>query len=221
MGGGDLSLMSGMVDKGWLGRKSRQGFYTYAGKKGKTLGPEVRAYLADFAEGRVSALGETEIQDRIAARLVNEAATCLQDEVIRNPGDGDVGLVLGIGFAPFKVGPFRYLDAVEVASCVDRMHGLAETLGPQFEPCQLLKEAAATAAATAGTTQSRCTPTPRPPATAPRAASSATTAARAASPAATTTTTLPPAPVSPGINIVTSVCVDVDLDRARRRRSFP
>lgn len=70
MGGSDLSLMSGMVDKGWLGRKSRQGFYTYAGKKGKTLGPDVRAYLADFTEGRVSALGETEIQDRIAARLV-------------------------------------------------------------------------------------------------------------------------------------------------------
>ena len=144
MGGGDISLMPGMDDKGWLGRKSRQGFYMYAGKKGKTLGPEVRAYLADFAEGRVSALGETKIQDRIAARLVNEAATCLQDEVIWNPGDGDVGLVLGIGFAPFKGGPFRCLDAVEVASYVDRMHGLAETLGPQFERCQSLKEAAAT-----------------------------------------------------------------------------
>ena len=143
MGGGDLSLMSGMDDKGWLSRKSRQGFYMCAGKKGKTLGPEVRAYLADFAEGRVSALGETKIQDRIAARLVNEAATCLQDEVIWNPGDGDIGLVFGIGFAPFKGGPFRYLDAVGVAPYVDRMRGLAETLGPQFEPCQLLKDYAA------------------------------------------------------------------------------
>ena len=92
-----------------------------------------------IAEGRVSALGGTAIQDRIAARLVNKAATCLQDEVIRNPGDGDVGLVFGMGFAPFKGGLSRYLNAVGVTSCVDRMHGLAETLGPQFEPCQLLK----------------------------------------------------------------------------------
>jgi enoyl-CoA hydratase/long-chain 3-hydroxyacyl-CoA dehydrogenase len=140
MGGGDLSLMTNMVEKGWLGRKSNQGFYTYAGKKGKTIGSEVTAYLKEFTGGKVSNLSEKDIQDRIASRLVNEAAKCLEDDIIENPVAGDIGLVFGIGFAPFKGGPFRYLDAVGVSSYVDRMNGFADTLGEQFEPCQLLKD---------------------------------------------------------------------------------
>ncbi|KAL3797061.1 hypothetical protein ACHAW5_007562 [Stephanodiscus triporus] len=143
MGGGDISLMSKMVEKGWLGKKSKQGFFTYTGKKGKTIGPEVNSYLREFTGGRVSNMSETNIQDRIASRLVNEAAKCLEDGIIDNPVDGDIGLVFGIGFAPFKGGPFRYMDAVGVTSYVDRMNRFADELGDQFEPCQLLKDYAA------------------------------------------------------------------------------
>ena len=144
MNGGDISLMTNMVEKGWLGKKSKQGFFTYTGKKGKTIGPEVNAYIKEFTGGKVSNMSETDIQDRIASRLINEAAKCLEDEIIENPVAGDIGLVFGIGFAPFKGGPFRYLDAVGVSSYVDRMNGFADTLGEQFEPCQLLKDYAAT-----------------------------------------------------------------------------
>ena len=144
MNGGDISLMTNMVEKGWLGKKSKQGFFTYTGKKGKTIGPEVNAYIKEFTGGKVSNMSETDIQDRIASRLINEAAKCLEDEIIENPVAGDIGLVFGIGFAPFKGGPFRYLDAVGVSSYVDRMNGFADTFGEQFEPCQLLKDYAAT-----------------------------------------------------------------------------
>jgi enoyl-CoA hydratase/long-chain 3-hydroxyacyl-CoA dehydrogenase len=143
MGGGDLSLMTNMVEKGWTGRKSKQGFFTYSGKKDKKIGPEVTAYLKEFTGGKVCNMSEVDIQDRIATRLVNEAAKCLEDEIIENPVAGDIGLVFGIGFAPFKGGPFRYLDAVGVTKYVDRMNGFADTLGEQFEPCQLLKDYAA------------------------------------------------------------------------------
>ena len=143
MGGGDISLMSKMVEKGWLGKKSKQGFFTYTGKKDKAIGPEVNSYLREFTGGRVSGMSETDIQDRIASRLVNEAAKCLEDGIIDNPVDGDIGLVFGIGFAPFKGGPFRYMDAVGVTSYVDRMNRFADELGEQFEPCQLLKDYAA------------------------------------------------------------------------------
>ncbi|KAL3779194.1 hypothetical protein ACHAWO_008100 [Cyclotella atomus] len=143
MGGGDLSLMTNMVEKGWTGRKSKQGFFTYSGKKDKKIGPQVTAYLKEFTGGKVSNMSEVDIQDRIATRLVNEAAKCLEDEIIENPVAGDIGLVFGIGFAPFKGGPFRYLDAVGVGQYVDRMNGFADTLGEQFEPCQLLKDYAA------------------------------------------------------------------------------
>jgi len=141
MGGGDLSLMSKMVEKGWLGKKTNQGFYTYSGKKGKpTIGAEVTSYLKEFTGGNTSDLSETEVQNRIVARLVNEAAMCLQDEIIENPVCGDIGLVFGIGFAPFRGGVFRYLDSLGTSSFVDMMNGYAETKGEHFEPCQLLKD---------------------------------------------------------------------------------
>lgn len=141
MGGGDLSLMTKMVEKGWLGKKSNQGFFTYSSEKGKpTIGSEVTAYLKEFTGGKTSNLSETDIQNRIVARLVNEAAMCLQDEIIENPVCGDIGLVFGIGFAPFRGGVFRYLDSVGTSSFVDMMNGFAETKGRQFEPCQILKD---------------------------------------------------------------------------------
>mmetsp|Transcript_19666 Transcript_19666/g.36706 ORF Transcript_19666/g.36706 Transcript_19666/m.36706 type:complete len:799 (-) Transcript_19666:360-2756(-) len=144
MEGGDISLMKNMIGKGWLGKKSGQGFYTYdKKKKGKTVSAEVKSYLKDFVQQDLN-LDEKEIQDRIVSRFVNEAAMCLQDEIIANPVVGDIGLVFGTGFAPFRGGPFRYLDQVGVSQYVDRMNYFADKYGAQFEPCQLLKDYAAT-----------------------------------------------------------------------------
>lgn len=75
---------------------------------------------------------------------MNEAAKCLEDEIIENPVVGDIGLVFGTGFAPFRGGPFRYMDQVGVTKYVDMMNGFADKYGRQFEPCQLLKDYAAT-----------------------------------------------------------------------------
>ncbi|KAL3920232.1 MAG: hypothetical protein SGILL_003361, partial [Bacillariaceae sp.] len=143
MDGGDISLMKNMIEKGWLGKKSGQGFYTYDKKKGKTVSPEVKAYVNDFVQTDLK-LDEKEIQDRIISRFVNEAAKCLEDEIIENPVVGDIGAVFGTGFAPFRGGPFRYLDQVGVSQYVDRMNYFADKYGAQFEPCQLLKDYAAT-----------------------------------------------------------------------------
>jgi enoyl-CoA hydratase/long-chain 3-hydroxyacyl-CoA dehydrogenase len=76
-------------------------------------------------------------------RFVNEAAKCLEDEIIEDPVVGDIGLVFGTGFAPFRGGPFRYIDQVGADNYVRMMDEFAEKYGPQFEPCQLLKDYAA------------------------------------------------------------------------------
>jgi len=144
MEGGNIALMENMVDKGWLGKKSGQGFYTYdKNKKGKTISPDVQAYLKEFVQKDLN-LSKDEIQNRIISRFVNEAAKCLEDEIIADPVVGDIGLVFGTGFAPFRGGPFRYLDQVGVSGYVDMMNSFADKYGPQFEPCQLLKDYADT-----------------------------------------------------------------------------
>mmetsp|Transcript_26218 Transcript_26218/g.39691 ORF Transcript_26218/g.39691 Transcript_26218/m.39691 type:complete len:791 (+) Transcript_26218:113-2485(+) len=138
MEGGDISLMEKMIEKGWLGKKSGKGFYVYDGKK-KALNPEINDYLKGFVTQDLN-LDEKEMQDRLISRFINEAAKCLEDEIIENPVVGDIGLVFGTGFAPFRGGPFRYIDQIGADNFVGMMNGFADKYGPQFEPCQLLKD---------------------------------------------------------------------------------
>ena len=64
--------------------------------------------------GKPVSVTTTEIQNRVLGRLINEAAMCLQDEIIASPVDGDMGMVFGIGFFPGHGGPFRYIDTLGV-----------------------------------------------------------------------------------------------------------
>ena len=87
-------------------------------------------------------LSGEEIADRLLSRFVNEAVLCLQDGIIENPGDGDIGAVFGCGFLPYTGGPFRMLDAYGIDKYNDMMLGFADKYGPQFEPCQLMQDMA-------------------------------------------------------------------------------
>lgn len=150
MSGGNPAMMAAMVEKGWLGRKTGKGFYMYPkdAKKGapRELNSEMQTMLKGIlAEKGVkeSKMPDEDIQMRLISRFVNEAAFCLQDGIIRAPADGDIGAVFGIGFPPFKGGPFRMLDIVGTKQFVDRMYRFRDAKGEQFEPAQILKDYAA------------------------------------------------------------------------------
>jgi 3-hydroxyacyl-CoA dehydrogenase/enoyl-CoA hydratase/3-hydroxybutyryl-CoA epimerase len=74
--------------------------------------------------------------------MVNEAVHCLQEEVIASPRDGDMGAIMGLGFPPFRGGPFHYTDDCGAAAIVSRMKKLAEEHGPRFEPAAMLVDMA-------------------------------------------------------------------------------
>jgi 3-hydroxyacyl-CoA dehydrogenase/enoyl-CoA hydratase/3-hydroxybutyryl-CoA epimerase len=88
------------------------------------------------------AFGEQAIQDRLALLFVNEAIRCLEEGVLRSAADGDLGAVLGLGFPPFRGGPFHYADNVGLSDLADKLSSLAETHGSRYEPAELLVERA-------------------------------------------------------------------------------
>jgi 3-hydroxyacyl-CoA dehydrogenase/enoyl-CoA hydratase/3-hydroxybutyryl-CoA epimerase len=79
-----------------------------------------------------------EMQQRCVLAMVNEAARCLEEGVLRSARDGDVGAVFGIGFPPFRGGPFRYVDTLGVGRVVDELRALNDRFPGRFEPAGVL-----------------------------------------------------------------------------------
>ena len=128
--------------KGFLGRKSKKGLYRYdlPKKKGKKpVNTEVYALFGDTPRKKINV---EEVQHRISLMMVNEAVTCLEEGIISSPRDGDLGAILGLGFPPFRGGPFRYVDGVGAGAIVKIMEGLASKYGRRFTPAGMLQEMA-------------------------------------------------------------------------------
>ncbi len=130
------AALHAVVAGGRLGRKNRKGFYTYDGKE-KRVDETVYALVPGR---RPKAIPMHEIQERIVFQMVNEAIRCLGEGILRSARDGDVGAVFGLGFPPFRGGPFRFADAIGTASLLEKMEGLRAKHGDRFEPAPLLVE---------------------------------------------------------------------------------
>jgi len=137
---GSLS-MPNLFKAGLEGRKNRRGFYLYPAKRKGKKRANAEVYRLLGAAPR-KAIPATEIQDRLASIMVNEAVHCLQEEVIASPRDGDLGAILGLGFPPFRGGPFRYVDAEGASQVAARLEVLAEQHGRRFEPSAMLTKMA-------------------------------------------------------------------------------
>ena len=130
-----------VVAAGRTGRKGKKGFYKYD-DKGKKGGVDPSVYeLLPTGIQRTEVPAE-DIQRRCVLAMVNEAVRCVQENILRSPRDGDVGAVFGIGFPPFRGGPFRYVDTLGAERVVRSLEGLNADRAPRFAPAQLLVEMA-------------------------------------------------------------------------------
>jgi 3-hydroxyacyl-CoA dehydrogenase / enoyl-CoA hydratase / 3-hydroxybutyryl-CoA epimerase len=133
--------MQRVIAAGRTGRKGGKGFFVY-GKDGKKGGVDRSVYeFLPTGTARADVHPE-EIQDRTVLAMVNEAVRCLEEGVLRSARDGDVGAVFGLGFPPFRGGPFRYVDAESSEMIIRRLEKLNARLAPRFEPAGLLIEMA-------------------------------------------------------------------------------
>uniref|UniRef100_UPI00358FA83D trifunctional enzyme subunit alpha, mitochondrial n=1 Tax=Myxine glutinosa TaxID=7769 RepID=UPI00358FA83D len=140
--GGDERLLTAMVEKGFLGRKSGRGCFVYSGKKGKrSVNQGAEEIFKQFqVKPRADVSQDEDLQLRLLSRFVNEAVLCLQEGILNSPSDGDVAAVFGLGFPPCLGGPFRFVDSYGAAKLLGRMEAFATVYGAAFSPCQLLKD---------------------------------------------------------------------------------
>ena len=139
--------MRKLLDDDRKGRKNARGFYKYAGaKQAKEKGGTPRAVDASV----YAVLGVTpkaklpaeEIQMRCALQMVNEALLCFGEGILRTPRDGDVGAIFGLGFPPFRGGPFRYVETLGAAEILRRVRGYEMRFGRRFTPAPVLVDMA-------------------------------------------------------------------------------
>lgn len=122
------------------GRKNGRGFYLYEDGKRKGVDKTVYETLGVAPE---TVMARSEIQDRLALQMVNEAALCLEEGILRSARDGDIGAIFGLAFPPFTGGPFSYVDSVGAGVIADKLAKLAETHGDRYEPAAILTDHAA------------------------------------------------------------------------------
>jgi len=135
--GAATPVLAAVVASGRLGKKNGKGFYSYPrGERGR---PDQRLAKLAGAPAPLQLPVET-LQERMVLAMVNEAAVCLEDAVVREPRDLDVAMVFGTGFPPFRGGLLRYADSVGPAVLVDRLSRLADAQGERFRPAGLLRE---------------------------------------------------------------------------------
>ena len=136
-----------LLDDGRLGKKANKGFYLYGSKakKGKKQVDESIYKLLDIKVNSGSNEGASkskvtadEIAKRCTYMMLNEAARCVDEKIVRCARDGDIGAIFGIGFPPFLGGPLRYIDKLGAKSLVAQLSQWSETYGERYAPCQAL-----------------------------------------------------------------------------------
>lgn len=128
-----------LVDEGYLGRKNKKGMYSYSDGKKKEVNTGIYKYFG--GTNRTNPDMET-AQFRMALTMINEAAYCLEEGILKSATDGDLGAILGLGFPPFLGGPFRYIDRLGADVIVKKLNGFAEEFGPRFKPASILMDKA-------------------------------------------------------------------------------
>ena len=137
-----MALVDKMVTElGRLGRKNQKGFYDYPPKPAKKslwpglkdLYPQKSAEEVDFAE----------LKQRLLVTIALEAARTVEEGIVTDPREADVGSILGFGFAPYTGGTLSYIDGMGVKTFVALCEKLAAKYGSHFAPTPLLKDMAA------------------------------------------------------------------------------
>ena len=137
--GADDLLEEMVAKRGRLGRKSKAGMYAYdeSGKR-QGLWPDL-AEIWPVADDQPSL---KDVQHRLMMIQTLEAVRALEEGVLMDIREGDVGAILGWGFAPATGGPLSWLDILGAGRAKAICDDLAARFGERFKAPDLLVDMA-------------------------------------------------------------------------------
>ncbi len=137
-----LALINKLVDElDRRGRKNGKGFYEYPAKPAKKfLWPELKTL---YPQKPADEIDVNTLKQRFLVTIALEAARTMEEGIVTDPREADVGSILGFGFAPYTGGALSHIDGMGVKTFVDLAEKLASTYGDHFKPTPLLKDMAA------------------------------------------------------------------------------
>lgn len=137
--GGDPRLLRDIVQAGFLGRKSGKGIFVYEKRsKSREVNADALEIVKRYSLEPKGAFDDEDKTLRMVSRFVNDAVLCLEEKVLANPLEGDIGAVFGLGFPPFTGGPFHWVDSYGAGRLVKKMETYHNLYGAPFKPAQTL-----------------------------------------------------------------------------------
>ncbi|MCB1418253.1 MAG: enoyl-CoA hydratase/isomerase family protein [Notoacmeibacter sp.] len=136
-----IELVDTMVDKhGRLGRKNGKGFYDYPAKPAKKhLWPGLKDL---YKQQKPEDVDVEELKQRFLVTIAMEAARVMEEGIVTDPREADVGSILAFGFAPYTGGTLSYIDGMGVEKFLKLARHLEKKYGKQYKAPKLLKKMA-------------------------------------------------------------------------------
>src|SRR5690606_49828 len=136
-----FELINTMVDKhGRHGRKNGKGFYDYPAKPAKKhLWPELKTLYPQQDPDKVDV---EELKQRFLVTIALGAARVMEEGIVTDPREADVGSILAFGFAPYTGGALSYIDGMGVENFLALSKKLQKKYGAQFKAPRLLLDMA-------------------------------------------------------------------------------
>ncbi|QEG37907.1 3-hydroxyacyl-CoA dehydrogenase NAD-binding domain-containing protein [Bythopirellula goksoeyrii] len=132
-------ILPAMVEAGRIGKKADKGFFDYmTDSKGRTKSqpsPEAAAIIEKVSAGECA----DDLTDRLFLPMLLEATRVVEDGIVTDVRDVDLGLIYGIGFPPFKGGLFFWADTLGAAAIVEKLESF-QPLGERYAPTKMLLE---------------------------------------------------------------------------------
>ncbi|TGQ44610.1 3-hydroxyacyl-CoA dehydrogenase NAD-binding domain-containing protein [Mesorhizobium sp. M00.F.Ca.ET.216.01.1.1] len=136
-----MALINTLADThGRFGRKNGKGFYDYLAKPAKKkLWPGLKDLYPQLAPEKVD---YEELKQRLLVTIALEAARVMEEGIVTDPREADVGSILAFGFAPFTGGALSYIDGIGAKKFVKIAKALQKKYGAEFKAPKLLLDMA-------------------------------------------------------------------------------